>query len=71
MGRKMKNPFYVYILSNKKHGTLYIGLTANLIKRMYEHKNKLIEGFSSKYDLNKLVYFEQMSQEEAFLREKD
>ena len=49
---------YVYILSNKNNGTLYIGVTNNLVRRVYEHKNKFIEGFSNKYDLIKLVYYE-------------
>ena len=50
--------YYLYILSNKKNGTLYIGVTNNLERRMFEHKNKLVEGFSEKYDLSKLMYFE-------------
>ena len=49
---------FVYIVSNKKNGTLYIGVTSNLVCRIYEHKNKLFKGFTSKYDLTKLVYFE-------------
>ena len=49
---------YVYILFNKKNGTLYTGVTSNLIKRVYEHKNKLADGFSSKYDISKLGYYE-------------
>ena len=49
---------YVYIITNQKNGTLYIGVTNNLVRRIYEHKNKLLDGFSSKYDLNKLVYYE-------------
>lgn len=49
--------YYVYILSNKSK-TLYIGVTNNLQRRMYEHKNKLIDGFSRKYNLTKLVYYE-------------
>jgi putative endonuclease len=52
----MKN-YYVYILSNKSK-TLYIGVTNNLERRMYEHKNKLTDGFSKKYNLTKLVYYE-------------
>ncbi len=50
---------YVYIMSNKKNGTLYIGSTTDLIKRIWEHKNKVMSGFTAKYNLNKLVYFEQ------------
>ena len=50
--------YYVYIISNKTNSTLYIGVTNNLKRRIYEHKNKLIDGFSKKYNLSKLVYFE-------------
>ena len=50
--------YYVYILTNKSNRVLYIGMTNNIQRRIYEHKNKLVEGFSSKYNLNKLVYFE-------------
>ena len=49
---------YVYIMTNKKNGTLYIGSTTNLVKRVWEHKNKITSGFTAKYDLNKLVYYE-------------
>lgn len=48
----------VYILFNKKNGTLYTGVTSNLIKRIYEHKNKSADGFSKKYGVDKLGYFE-------------
>ena len=54
--------YYVYILTNKYNSVLYIGVTNNLERRMYEHKNKLIDGFSKKYNLNKLVYFETFSE---------
>jgi putative endonuclease len=62
---------YIYITTNKPNGTLYIGVTSDLIKRIYEHKNHLAEGFTSKYDLNKLVYYEIFDDiENAILREK-
>lgn len=54
----MKNG-YVYILASKRNGTLYTGVTSDLFRRMYEHKNKKYDGFSSKYSLNSLVYFEE------------
>ena len=50
--------YFVYILASGKKGTLYIGLTSNLKKRIYEHKNKLVMGFTYKYNVNQLVYFE-------------
>jgi putative endonuclease len=53
----MKN-YYTYILTNKNNTTLYIGVTSNLEKRLYEHKNGLIDGFTKKYNCHKLVYFE-------------
>ena len=49
---------YVYILFNKRNGTLYTGVTSNLIKRVYEHKNKIIKGFTSKYEVDKLGWYE-------------
>jgi len=49
---------YVYILFSKKNGTLYTGVTSNLVKRVYEHKNKLAEGFTSKHNVDKLGYYE-------------
>jgi len=62
---------YVYIITNKKEGTLYIGVTSNLVKRVYEHKQKFIDGFSKKYNLTNLVYYEQFdSIENAIKREK-
>ena len=66
----MKNPF-VYILTNKPRGTLYVGVTSDLVKRIWQHKNNVFEGFSSKYHLHTLVWFEQhASMEAAILREK-
>ena len=52
------NNYFVYILSNKKRGTIYIGVTNNLIRRLYEHKNGLINGFTKRYNIKTLVYFE-------------
>jgi len=61
----------IYIITNKKYGTLYIGVTSNLVKRVYEHKNKLVDGFSKKYNLSKLVYYELFeNMESAIIREK-
>ena len=58
--KKMKkDQFFVYILANKKNGTLYVGSTSNIFKRIYEHKNEVMEGFSKKYGTKKLVYFEE------------
>jgi putative endonuclease len=48
--------YYVYILASKRNGTLYIGVTSELIKRVYEHKNNLVEGFTRKYKVHNLVY---------------
>ena len=48
----------MYIITNRKDGVLYIGVSNDLERRMFEHKNKLIDGFSSRYNLDKLVYFE-------------
>ncbi len=57
----MTKQYYVYILTNKSDKVLYIGATNDLERRMYEHKNKMINGFTKKYNLNKLVYFETTS----------
>ena len=54
----MVRQFYVYILASRKHGTLYIGITNDIIGRVHEHKLKLVPGFSAKYPVDKLVYFE-------------
>ncbi len=65
----MKN-CYVYILSNKSR-TLYIGVTSDLRRRVYEHKHKLIDGFTKKYNLTSLVYFETFNNmQDAIQREK-
>jgi len=54
--------YWVYIITNKKQGTLYIGVTSNLVQRIFQHKNKVFEGFSKKYDLTQLVYFEESNE---------
>jgi putative endonuclease len=54
----MSKTGYAYIITNKPNGTLYVGVTSDLIKRIWQHKNKLVEGFTKKYDLNQLVYYE-------------
>ena len=62
---------YIYILFNKRNGTLYTGVTSDLKKRIYEHKNKVYDSFTSKYDVNKLGYFEEYNDiKQAFEREK-
>jgi putative endonuclease len=54
----MEKRFFVYLLASRKHGTLYIGVTSDLIRRVYEHKTKIVPGFTKRYDVTKLVYFE-------------
>lgn len=68
--RKQKK-YYVYILASKKYGTLYIGVTGDIVKRAYQHRTKQVEGFTARYGVDKLVYFEVFdSIEEAIIREK-
>ena len=63
--------YFVYIMTNENNKVLYIGVTNNLIRRVYEHKNKLIDGFTSKYNVNKLVFCEETSDiYQAISREK-
>ena len=50
--------YYVYLLASGRHGTLYLGVTHNLIRRVYQHKNKLLGGFSARYGVDRLVWFE-------------
>jgi putative endonuclease len=67
----MKKSYYVYIICSKRNGTLYIGVTNDLVRRMTEHQNKEVAGFSKKYDVNQLVYFEETSDiVSAITREK-
>ncbi|MBW4478131.1 MAG: GIY-YIG nuclease family protein [Tolypothrix brevis GSE-NOS-MK-07-07A] len=54
----MSEQYYIYLMTNKDNTVLYTGVTNDLIKRVYEHKEKLIAGFTSKYNVNKLVYYE-------------
>jgi putative endonuclease len=51
--------YFVYILASQRNGTLYIGVTSDLLKRVWKHKNKQVDGFTKKYDIDKLVYYEQ------------
>lgn len=61
----------VYIMTNKYNRVLYTGVTSNILRRVTEHKEKIIEGFTSRYNVNKLVYFEEFAtMEEAITREK-
>jgi putative endonuclease len=67
----MTKTYYVYILASKRNGTLYIGVTNNLERRLYEHRNNLIEGFTNKYNVHHLVYYEDVNDiQTALQREK-
>ena len=68
----MDRNYYVYLISNWNNKVVYIGVTNDLVRRIYEHKNKLVDGFSKKYNLNKLIYFEQTNDVlAAITREKE
>ena len=68
--RMISKTYYIYVLRNDS-GNFYIGITSNLQKRIWEHKNKVVEGFTKKYNITKLVYYEEYSDpENAILREK-
>jgi len=63
--------YYIYLMTNFSNTVIYIGVTNDIIRRVYEHKNKLMKGFTDKYNVNKLVYFESFSDvREAIAREK-
>ena len=67
----MERQFYVYILSNKYNKVLYTGFTSDLIRRIYEHKNHYVKGFTARYNVTKLVYYEILHDpESAITREK-
>ena len=67
----MKNGGYVYILASRRNGTLYIGVTSDLVRRVYDHKHGSVEGFSKKYKTHNLVYYEIHERiDDAILREK-
>ena len=67
----MDKLYYVYMLASQRNGTLYIGVTSDLIKRVWEHKNKFVEGFTKQYEVHQLVWFEPHEDvEQAILREK-
>jgi putative endonuclease len=63
----MKENFYVYILASQRSGTLYVGVTSNLTKRVYEHKSGLADGFTKQYGVHRLVYYEIAEDAEAAL----
>jgi len=70
-GMKENKKFYVYILASKRNGTLYVGVTSDLTKRIWEHKNEVADGFTKEYNIKTLVYFEIFDDaENAILREK-
>jgi putative endonuclease len=66
-----ENRYYVYLLTNWNHRVLYVGVTNDLTRRLYEHQNKLFKGFTEKYNVNKLVYFDETDDvRSALAREK-
>ena len=64
----MNKDYFIYILASQRNGTLYIGITSDLIKRVWQHKEKLADGFTKKYNVNRLVYFEQFRDPESAIR---
>jgi putative endonuclease len=64
----MMGKYYVYILASKRNGTLYIGVTSDLVKRVYEHKEGLVGGFTKRYNVHKLVYHEQTGEVNSAIR---
>jgi len=67
----MNKQYFVYLMTNEHHSVIYTGITSDLKKRVYEHKEKLVAGFTAKYNIVKLVYYEVFADpENAILREK-
>ena len=71
-GFSLKNmAYFVYILASQRNGTLYVGVTNNLVRRIHEHREKISEGFTSQYNVTRLVWFDQTASiEEAIVHEK-
>ena len=68
----MSTTYYVYILTNRHNTVLYVGVTNNLERRLFEHKNRLVKGFTSRYNIDKLVYYETCEDAgKAIVREKE
>lgn len=66
---RLKNHnYYIYVISNWNNKVIYVGMTNDIERRIYEHKNKIFEGFSKKYNLNKLVYYEHTNDVNAAIR---
>ncbi len=64
--------YYVYIMTNRHHNVLYVGVTNNLLRRVDEHKNNTLDGFTSRYNINKLIYYEATNDiRDAIMRETD
>ena len=71
ISKTMDKQYYVYIMTNKRNAVLYTGVTNDLKRKIYEHKEKIVAGFSKKYNITKLVYYEIFEDpENAILREK-
>ena len=71
MGVLVEKQYYIYLLTNWNNKVMYVGVTNDLARRVYEHKNKLVDGFTRKYNVHKLVYFEETTDVSAAIaREK-
>jgi len=69
--QSMAEHYFIYIVTNNNNTALYIGVTNDLVRRIYEHREKMVKGFTSRYNLRKLVYFEMFDEiESAITREK-